>query len=60
MGMVPNAFDLMMSSDFSIDYIGANPMMFSQDALTSALSPAITAEEQQPSLKKTQLLKLQK
>ena len=59
MGMVPNAFDLMMSSDFSIDYIGANPMMFSQDALSSALSPTVTTEEQ-PSLKKTQSLKLQK
>lgn len=58
MGMVPNAFDLMLSSDFSIDYMGANPMMFSQDALSSALSPTMTTEDQQPSLKKTQSLKL--
>lgn len=58
MGMVPNAFDLMLSSDFSIDYMGANPMMFSQDALSSALSPTMTAEDQQPNLKKTQSLKL--
>ena len=58
-GTVPNAFNLMLQSDFSVDFMGANPLMFSSELTEKAMTPtparssSKTSVEETASLKKT-------
>ena len=54
-GNVPNAFDLMLQSDFSVDFMGSNPLMFSQDLKDKALSPQplVPVKQEEPAPKKS-------
>ena len=51
-GSVPNAFSLMLQSDFSVDFIGSNPLMFSPDVKDRAMNPGKPSKPEEAPLKK--------
>ena len=55
-GQVPNAFQALLSSDFNMSYISANPLMFDREMLPKNAA-AISSPEKEPTLKKPKVQK---